>query len=61
MKTLKKINFLEEDQKQIITLYYLDNLNYTEISIKLVITEGNARTRLSRAKNALKEALKPSE
>lgn len=59
--TLRKINFLEKDQKKIITLYYLNDLSYKEISKKLDITEGTARTRLSRAKNALKEALKPSK
>jgi len=58
---LRKINFLEKDQKEIITLYYLNDLSYKEISKKLDITEGTARTRLSRAKNALKEALKPSK
>ena len=47
--TLKKINFLGAGEKQIITLYYLDNLSYSEISKKLKITEGTARTRLSRA------------
>jgi RNA polymerase sigma-70 factor (ECF subfamily) len=58
--TLREINFLGEDEKQIITLHYLENLSYKEISEKLKITEGNARTRLSRAKRNLKEALKPS-
>jgi len=59
--TLKKINFLGAGEKQIITLYYLDNLSYSEISKKLKITEGTARTRLSRAKNKLKQSLSPAD
>lgn len=58
--TLREINFLGEDEKQIITLYFLQCLSYKEISKKLKITEGTARTRLSRAKKNLREALNPS-
>ncbi|MGZ0016913.1 RNA polymerase sigma factor [Yeosuana sp. AK3] len=51
METLEKISLLREDEQRIITLYYVEDLSYNQITEILNISYANARTRLSRAKN----------
>jgi RNA polymerase sigma factor (sigma-70 family) len=51
MNTLEKISQLREDEQRIITLYYVDELSYNQITEILNISYANARTRLSRARN----------
>ena len=48
---------LKENYKTIITLYYYDNCNISEIAGILKISEGSVRTRLSRARVKLKEVI----
>jgi RNA polymerase sigma-70 factor (ECF subfamily) len=48
------IERLTADEKQIIQLYFLEDLCYEEITRILNITHANARTRLSRAKQNLR-------
>ena len=55
--TLNTINKLRKGDKQIITLFYLDDLSYKEISSDLNISYANARTRLNRAKHRLRSQL----
>ena len=55
--TLKSINKLRKGDKQIIKLYYLDDLSYEQISADLNISYANARTRLNRAKHRLRSQL----
>ena len=55
--TLNTINKLRKGDKQIITLFYLDDLSYKEISADLNISYANARTRLNRAKHRLRSQL----
>lgn len=52
-KTLNIINQLRNEDKQIITLFYLDDLSYNQISSNLNISYASARTRLNRAKHRL--------
>ena len=55
--TLNTINKLRKGDKQIITLFYLDDLSYKQISADLNISYANARTRLNRAKYRLRSQL----
>ena len=57
LNTLNAISQLGEVDKQIITLYYLDDLSYNQISADLNISYANARTRLNRAKYRLRNQL----
>ena len=57
LNTLNAISQLGEGDKQIITLYYLDDLSYNQISADLNISYANARTRLNRAKHRLRGLL----
>ncbi|MCK0179118.1 sigma-70 family RNA polymerase sigma factor [Flavobacteriaceae bacterium S0862] len=54
---LNAISQLGKGDKQIITLYYLDDLSYNQISADLNISYANARTRLNRAKHRLRSQL----
>lgn len=49
------INSLEADFREILVLYYYDQLSYEEIAEKLNIRLGTVKSRLSRAKKKLKE------
>lgn len=51
------INKLCEEHKQVIILYYFNDLSYKEISSVISIPEGTVKSRLSRAKESLKELL----
>ena len=54
---LNTINKLKKGDKQIITLFYLDDLSHKEVSAELNISYANARTRLNRAKHILRSQL----
>ena len=51
------LNSLPADQRQIITLRAIDDLSYTEIAEILQIQEGTVKSRLSRARTALRNKL----
>ena len=55
--TLNAINKLRKGDKQIIKLFYLDDLSYKQLSADLNISYANARTRLNRAKHRLRSQL----
>lgn len=55
--TLNTINKLKKGDKQIITLFYLEDLSHKEVSAELNISYANARTRLNRAKHILRSQL----
>ena len=57
LKTLKAIGQLNTDDEEIITLFYLEDLSYNQISADLNISYSNARTKLSRAKHRLRDQL----
>jgi RNA polymerase sigma factor (sigma-70 family) len=57
-KTKKAISDLKKPQRQIIRLYYFDELSYKEISHKLSLPLNTVKTNLSRAKKALRKVLK---
>ena len=54
---LNAIHQLEENDEEIITLFYLADLSYKQISADLNISYANARTRLNRAKHRLRNQL----
>ena len=45
---------LRLDERQIIQLFFIEDLSYIEITKRLNISYANARTKLSRAKNNLR-------
>lgn len=55
------INKLDEELKQIVVLYYYDELKVGEISNILLIPEGTVKSRLSRARNKIQEILEKEE
>ncbi len=55
------LNKLDEELKQIVVLYYYDELKVSEISNILLIPEGTVKSRLSRARKAIEEILKKEE
>lgn len=55
------LNKIDEELKQIIVLYYYDELKVSEISNILLIPEGTVKSRLSRARKAIEEILKKEE
>jgi len=57
LKALKAIGQLNTDDEEIITLFYLEDLSYNQISADLNISYANARTKLSRAKHKLRDQL----
>ena len=54
---LKAISQLNTDDEEIITLFYLEDLSYNQISADLNISYANARTKLNRAKHRLRDQL----
>ena len=56
-RLLSAINSLAEIEKQVIHLFYLDELSLAEIAIVLEIPIGTVKSRLNRARNLLKERL----
>ena len=57
LNALKAIGQLNTDDEEIITLFYLEDLSYNQISADLNISYANARTKLSRAKHRLRDQL----
>ena len=57
MATLVKVQKLEKIDKAII-FYQLEGFSHKEIGENLGISEGNARVKLNRAKEKLKEIIK---
>lgn len=55
-----EIKKLPTTERQIIQLFYLDELSTTEIAEALEIPQGTVKSRLYRARNLLKEKLKTS-
>ena len=54
---MQAINSLPADQRQIITLRAINDLSYTQIAEILNIQEGTVKSRLSRARTALRNKL----
>lgn len=54
---MRAINSLPADQRQIITLRAINDLSYTQIAEILNIQEGTVKSRLSRARTALRNKL----
>jgi RNA polymerase sigma-70 factor (ECF subfamily) len=52
---------LDEELKQIVVLYYYDELKVGEISNILLIPEGTVKSRLARARKKIEEILKKEE
>lgn len=55
------INSLPNTEREMIHLFYLDDLRISEIAIVLNIPSGTVKSRLSRARNLLKTKFKPTE
>jgi RNA polymerase sigma-70 factor (ECF subfamily) len=54
-EAIKMLEVLNESEREIVTLKYIEELSYTEISEILKITEENARQKVSRAIKKIKE------
>lgn len=52
------INALPEDRRTAVTLYYYDGLSVEEIASILSLPEGTVKSRLSRARDQLRQMLK---
>jgi len=55
------MNFLNDDVKLIVVLYYYDNYSVKEISEIVNIPEGTVKSRLSTARKLLKQKLGKEE
>ena len=53
--------YLSEDQKLVVILFYYDDYSLRDISKILDIPEGTVKSRLSKARNILKEKLEKEE
>jgi RNA polymerase sigma-70 factor (ECF subfamily) len=56
---MKCLQSLAEPQRAVLTLYYLEDLSYKEIASVLNLPIGTVMSRLSRAKDMLRERLSP--
>lgn len=56
-KIQEGINSLDEEQKEVLVLRDIQGLSYEEIVLTLGLPQGTVRSRLFRARNALKESL----
>ena len=52
------VNALPEDRRTAVTLYYYDGLSVEEIASILSLPEGTVKSRLSRARDQLRQMLK---
>ncbi|MBP1747732.1 MAG: polymerase, sigma-24 subunit, RpoE [Deltaproteobacteria bacterium] len=52
------INGLDKDQREVLVLRDIQGFSYEEITIMLGLTEGTVKSRLSRARGAIKESFK---
>jgi len=57
---MSAMNELSENHKKILFLRYYDDLSYSEIADKLQIKLGTVMSRLSRARNSLRDVMGPS-
>lgn len=57
----KAINHLSEDQKIVVILYYYNNYSVKEISEIIKVPEGTVKSRLSKAREVLKNQLEKEE
>lgn len=57
-KVQRCINGLEKEHREIIVLRDIEGFSYEEITGMLGIPDGTVKSRLSRARNALRESLK---
>ncbi|HOC45260.1 MAG: sigma-70 family RNA polymerase sigma factor [Syntrophorhabdaceae bacterium] len=57
-KVQKCINDLEKDHREILVLRDIQGFSYEEISIMLGLPDGTVKSRLSRARGAIRESLK---
>jgi RNA polymerase sigma-70 factor (ECF subfamily) len=60
-EALRLLRGLPERQKEIMTLFYLEDLNYTETADALGVSVGTVKSALSRARAALRERLARGE
>ena len=61
LNILKNVLALKESYKTVILLHYYDNYSIKEIACILKISETNVKTRLSRARDMLREMIKKGE
>ena len=57
-KVQECIGVLDKDQREVLVLRDIEEFSYDEISIILKIPDGTVKSRLSRARDALKDCLK---
>ena len=55
------LNQIDKDLKEIVVLYYYDDIPVKEIAIMLEIPQGTVKSRLSRAREQIKKILKEKE
>lgn len=55
------VDTLPPEQQALLSLYYGDGLSYAELARALGLNEGTVKSRLSRAKDALRKGWKPYE
>lgn len=61
MDLIKAINFLSEDLRVTITLYYFDDISVKDIANILQVSEGTVKSRLNRGRAKIKEILGEEE
>ncbi|PIR41562.1 MAG: hypothetical protein COV31_00430 [Candidatus Yanofskybacteria bacterium CG10_big_fil_rev_8_21_14_0_10_46_23] len=54
----EELDQLKPEYREVMILYYVEDLDLSEIAEILGLTEGNVRVRLHRARNKLKEAMR---
>ena len=57
----KLIKQLSEDERDVVELFYLNDLTLSETALALTLPEGTVKSRLSRASSKLKQLFEQSE